>query len=70
MYNCKCKLCLFVDICNGRDVCDGFYPADEDQSDIGFIIEEGRKEYYREWFEYISGDDISFSSYQHDFSIC
>lgn len=53
MYTETCRRCLFNDICPDTNVCDGFYPADED-FDLEQIIETNRTEFYNEWYQYVS----------------
>jgi len=48
-----CDECLFFDVCDDREVCCGFYPADDDQFEND-MIEIGRIEFRKEWFDYIS----------------
>ena len=54
MQHRTCGECLFFDICDHRKVCCDFYPADDNQHDVDEIIDEGRNEFYDEWFRYIS----------------
>ncbi len=54
-----CKLCIFTEVCDANMICDNYYSIEEDDTEM---IENGRDEFYSEWFSYIGeyDDDIFF----------
>ena len=51
-----CDKCLWREQCVADKVCEHFAPMDEDEH-IEQLIEEGRYEFYKEWFAYINQDE-------------
>lgn len=49
-----CENCLFADVCVDEGVCDNYSPIEYSDVDIERDIEEGRNDFRREFFEYIS----------------
>lgn len=52
----KCGKCLWRDDCEYETPCDFYYDGQDEPTDeeIERYIEDGRKKFYREWFQYIS----------------
>lgn len=55
--NKKCRRCLYFDLCGTNKVCDDYTPLSEN-IDINYIIEAKRREFYKEWFQYIKENNI------------
>lgn len=51
----KCENCFYYYDCSSGDVCSDYLPIGKEPEDeyIEYLIENGRAEYYDEWFEYI-----------------
>ena len=56
MYHRTCSDCLCYDLCAGCEVCKEFYPANDNEGETDFIIEQGRDEFKKEWNQYLSED--------------
>lgn len=58
MNDYPCRSCLFYDKCQNRIGCDNYAPAGEDAEDeaLDTYIEERRREFHEEWYEYTSED--------------
>jgi len=57
-----CKSCIFMEVCDANmNKCDNYYSEDDNEY-MNDVIENGRKEYYDEWFSYVKeyDDDIFF----------
>lgn len=55
-----CKSCIFTEVCDAKmRNCNDYYSIDEDDTQI---IENGRDEFYGEWFSYIKeyDDDVFY----------
>lgn len=46
-----CKKCLWYDRCTADNECEHFIPFDDDEY-TEEIIDNGRYEFYEEWFDY------------------
>ena len=54
MLSKRCSNCYFGDKCRSSHVCDDYAPIEEiSDLEVEIMVEEGRREFYREWLEYI-----------------
>lgn len=53
-----CSSCYFEEGCEEKTICEHYYPIYDEPSErkINRIIENGRKDFYKEWFDYIDGE--------------
>lgn len=52
-----CGNCYYAELCNSDEVCDAYTPLNtggcEDDKYIEKLIENGRRDFYAEWFRYL-----------------
>lgn len=53
----KCSRCLYFDMCFETQACEYYTPLSEYEDEyIEMMIENGRTEFRKEWFQYINDD--------------
>lgn len=68
----SCSYCYFKDKCHQSEVCENYYPIDQQAEDdaIDEMIEKNRIAFRAEWFGYIEEDANKLMTHDANYKYC